>query len=263
MTHLPYEIKLTYIIAIIIMMCFVGFIILVVFIYNKRQLINSQQNQLKEAEHQNQLLQKELERQRVIEQERERISHDMHDDLGAGISAIKLQAEFIMQKFNDQDLQQDIEELLKTSQEMNLSMREMMWSLNPKNDTLENFLTYTGAYAEHFLKKSNIAVAVECHQIAPHTILPSPLRRQLFLCIKEAINNVYKHSNASALQLVFRQKDNFVSIDIIDNGIGYDRNKQDGNGMQNMQQRMEKSGGSFTIQPTPIGLHLSFSISLQ
>jgi two-component system sensor histidine kinase DesK len=95
MNELPHEIKLTYIIAIFVMLLFVGFIIVVVFVYNKKQLIQQQEIIIKESEFQNKLLQKEIERQKSIHLERERISQDMHDDLGAGISAIKLQAEFL------------------------------------------------------------------------------------------------------------------------------------------------------------------------
>lgn len=93
MKNLPIEIKIVYITAAIVTMLFIGFIVFVVLMYNRKQLLNLKEKQLKESEHQNQLLQKELEKQKLIEKERERISHDMHDDLGAGISALKLQAE--------------------------------------------------------------------------------------------------------------------------------------------------------------------------
>jgi two-component system sensor histidine kinase DesK len=118
--------------------------------YNRRQLLYLKEKQLKESEHQNQLLQKELEKQKSIEAERERISHDMHDDLGAGISALKLQAEFLKQRAENDDLKNDIDELLKTSEEMNLSMREMLWSLNSGNDTLGSFIDYSKMYAQNF-----------------------------------------------------------------------------------------------------------------
>jgi two-component system sensor histidine kinase DesK len=121
MKELPEEFKTTYIFAIIIMMSFVVFIIMIVLMYNRKQLY-LKEKQLKESEHQNQLLQKELEKQKSIEKERERISHDMHDDLGAGISALKLQAEFLKQRAENDELKNDIDELLKTSEEMNLSM---------------------------------------------------------------------------------------------------------------------------------------------
>ncbi|WP_312903048.1 sensor histidine kinase, partial [Chryseobacterium taichungense] len=135
MKQIPEDIKLTYIVIALIMISFVAFIIFVVLMYNRKQLLYLKEKQLNESEYQNQLLQKELEKQKSIEKERERISHDMHDDLGAGISALKLQAEFLKQRAEDDNLKNDIDELLKTSEEMNISMREMLWSLNAGNDT--------------------------------------------------------------------------------------------------------------------------------
>ncbi|WP_228446836.1 sensor histidine kinase [Chryseobacterium sp. 3008163] len=150
------EIKITYIMITIVMMFFVVFIIFVVIVYNRKQLLHIKEKQLQQSEYQNQLLQKELEKQKSIEKERQRISHDMHDDLGAGISALKLQAEFLMQKAEDEDLISDINELLKTSEEMNISMREMLWSLNSGNDTVGSFVEYAKTYAEGFLKKHQL-----------------------------------------------------------------------------------------------------------
>jgi two-component system sensor histidine kinase DesK len=108
---------------------------------------------LQEIQFRNGILEKELEIQKKVQEERERISHDMHDDLGAGISALKLQAEFIKQKVEDEMIKADVDDLLKTAGEMNLSMREMLWSLNSDNDNLVNFMQYVAQYAENFLKK--------------------------------------------------------------------------------------------------------------
>ena len=140
MKELPSEIKFTYIIAIAVMLLLVCFVLMILFLYNKKQLFYLKEKQLKQAEYENQLLQQELERQRSIQQERERISHDMHDDLGAGISALKLQTEFLKQKLKDPELKEDVDDLLKTSEEMNLSMREMIWTLNSENDDLQKFV---------------------------------------------------------------------------------------------------------------------------
>lgn len=150
--HLPDAVLLVLIFAIVILLMFVGFIILVVMVYKKKQMVFIKEKLLQEIEYRNQILEKELEIQKKIQEERERISHDMHDDLGAGISALKLQAEFLKQKINEQHLKEDINDLLKTSEEMNLSMREMLWSLNSNNDTLGNFIQYLTIYSENFFK---------------------------------------------------------------------------------------------------------------
>ena len=154
MNHLPEQVKFMFLIALIILMMFAGFIVMVVMVYKKKQLVFQKERLLKDIQYRNQLLEKELEIQRKVQEERERISHDMHDDLGAGISALKLQAEFIKQKVDDQSVKADVDDLLKTAGEMNLSMREMLWSLNSTNDNLGNFMQYVVQYAEGFFKKT-------------------------------------------------------------------------------------------------------------
>ena len=255
------EIKLTYIIITIVMLFFVVFIIFVVLMYNRRQLLHLKEKQLKESEHQNQLLQKELEKQKLIEQERERISHDMHDDLGAGISALKLQAEFLKQKANDGELKSDIEELLKTSEEMNLSMREMLWNLNSGNDTLGSFIDYSKIYAHNFLKKTKIRLIIENENAIPETTISAEQRRNLFLCLKEALNNAYKHSKADQLKLSFIQNDKEFKMEISDNGIGIDHENPEGNGLRNMKRRMLEQNGHCEVT-TENGTHLFFRIDL-
>lgn len=261
MDHIQDDIKLAYIIAIGIMMIFVVFIILIVLTYNKRQLLYLREKQLKESEYKNQLLQKELEKQKSIEAERERISHDMHDDLGAGISALKLQAEFLKQRAENDDLKNDIDEILKTSEEMNLSMREMLWSLNSGNDTIGSFAEYAKIYAENFFKKTNILLSTEKKDIILETVITTEQRRNLFLCLKEALNNAYKHSESNQLKLSFIQKDKEFMMKISDNGIGINHEKPEGNGLRNMKRRMHEQNGHCEVT-TENGTHLFFRIDL-
>jgi two-component system sensor histidine kinase DesK len=259
MRELPPEIKLTYIIAIIIMLLFVCFIIMMVFIYNKKQLIQQQENQIKESEFQNQLLQKELERQKAIQLERERISQDMHDDLGAGISAIKLQAEFLKYKMPQGNYSDDIEAIITTSEEMNLAMREILWSLNSQNDTVRNFIEYTVLYAKRFLDKTAIDLKTDSKITEKETRLSVKARRNLFLAVKEAVHNIYKHSQANEVFIVFEQTEAVLNITITDNGIGLSDTNQKGNGLTNMFMRMEAINGIFEICPAQRGASLLFT----
>ena len=263
MNKLPFELKLTYIIAIFVMIFFVGFIILVVFLYNKKQNLYIKERQLKEAEHQNQLLQKELERQRSIEVERERISHDMHDDLGAGISALKLQTEFLKEKLkNNVGLQKDLDELLKTSEEMNLSLREMLWNLNKTNDTLQKLVQYISIYGERFFSKTKIKVVIQNDLSSIDYPISSDVRWHLFLCVKESLNNIYKHSQANTVNVKFKQFDQQFILEIEDNGIGLQNAQNEGNGFVNMNHRMQESCGKFEILPSEKGLHLNFEVKI-
>lgn len=259
---MPDKIKLTILLISIIIVFIVISLAFITYLFNKKRLLFLQEQKLKEAEYQNQLLQKELEKQKSIEQERERISHDMHDDLGAGISALKLQAEFLKQKANDEDLQNDIAELLITSEEMNISMREMLWSLNSGNDTLGSFVDYAILYTGNFLKKTKITLHSECEDIISDTPISTELRRNLFLCLKEAVNNVYKHSQANALKLSFCQKENQFLITIADNGTGISNSQSQGNGLRNMKRRMSEVEGDYNIISTGSGTCLTFKVTL-
>jgi len=262
MKSLPSEIKLIFLIALLLVVLLVAFTIFIVLMYNRKQLLYLKEQQLKESEYQNRLLQKELEKQKVLEQERERISHDMHDDLGAGISALKLQAEFLKQKAEDGDLQKDIDELLKTSEEMNISMREMLWSLNSGNDTLGSFIDYAVLYTGNFLKKTKIMVYSECEDVITETPISTEMRRNLFLCLKEAVNNVYKHSHANTVKLSFSQEENKFSMKISDNGNGISEGQKEGNGLRNMKRRMNELSGECTIRSENPGTCLMFRITV-
>ena len=186
----------------------------------------------------------------------------MHDDLGAGISALKLQAEFLKQKVGEQHLKEDIDDLLKTSEEMNLSMREMLWSLNSSNDNLGNFMQYVSLYAESFFKKTDVKINITRKVQLPDTKLNAEIRRNFFLCAKEALNNVYKHSKAQNVDILFTLKDHLFTMEIIDDGEGLGESLTSGNGFNNMQRRIQNLCGLFVIKPSEKGLHLVFEIKL-
>jgi two-component system sensor histidine kinase DesK len=256
---MPEQVKLMFLIAIVILMTFVGFIVMVVMVYKKKQLIFQKEKLLQEIQFRNGILEKELEIQKKVQEERERISHDMHDDLGAGISALKLQAEFIKQKVEDEMIKADVDDLLKTAGEMNLSMREMLWSLNSDNDNLVNFMQYVAQYAENFFKKTDIKITVKRAVYSPETKLNSEVRRNLFLCAKEAFNNIYKHSKASEINILFSLNNNeMFTMQIIDNGLGISGKSSSGYGLQNMQKRMKDVGGECQISSSENGLTLKF-----
>ncbi|MFA7446161.1 MAG: histidine kinase [Flavobacteriaceae bacterium] len=262
MEQLTEEIKTTYFIAIAVMLLLAGFIAIVIVIHNKRHLFYLKEKQLKEAELQNVLLQEELKRQNAIQKERERISIDMHDELGAGISALKLQTEFIKQQIDDPKIKAEIEELRNTSEAMNLAMREMLWSLNSENDNLGNFSQYIGNYAENFFLKSEIELHFSTSGIVPSTKLSSTVRRNLLLCVKESLNNVHKHSEAQHLKLSLTQKNTHFIIDVVDDGKGIPEKSEEGNGLHNIQLRMKSLGGNCLFMPAAKGLHLRFEVGL-
>ncbi len=186
----------------------------------------------------------------------------MHDDLGAGISALKLQAEFLKTKIKDNRLHDDVDDLIKTSEEMNTSMREILWSLNSRNDTLQKFINYIHEYSVHFFSKSPMHLDFE-NTVTEDDTISFYVRRNLFLCLKEAMNNVYKHSKATQVNLSFHFQHQTLRILLHDNGIGFNpETNSPGNGLVNMDSRMKQINGRFQISKVANGTLLEFIITL-
>ncbi|WP_228446835.1 sensor histidine kinase [Chryseobacterium sp. 3008163] len=99
-------------------------------------------------------------------------------------------------------------------------------------------------------------------QITSETPISTELRRSMFLCIKEALNNAYKYSGADQLKLSFIQKNKYLIMEISDNGRGFKLENATGNGLRNMDRRMKESCGKFEISSTENGTSIFFKISL-
>ncbi|QOW11711.1 two-component sensor histidine kinase [Kaistella flava (ex Peng et al. 2021)] len=260
-SSLPFEIKLTYFLAVVLLVVFVGFLIFIVVLSNRKQVISQKENELKDAEFKNILLQKEIEVQKEAERERLRISRDMHDDFGSGISALKLQVEFLKLSKHEGFLDEHINDLLKSCDDLNHSMREMLWGLNSTNDSLESLVNYVTIYAVNFFKKTKIKPHIQ-NAGYQNKIIGAVTRRNLYLCVKEALNNIYKHSLAENVIISFEQVEHQFIIDIIDDGVGLKPESPCGNGFANMDSRMNSMNGEFRIVPSEVGLHLQFVLQL-
>lgn len=261
MNHLPFEMRLTYLVVflltLVLLVCLLGIIVF----YTRRQVLFQKEKKLKEIEFQNSLLQRELENRKKIHNERQRISEDIHDDIGAGISALRLQTEYIRAKIADDKLTQSMDDLLETCDEINLSMRELLWSLRPENECMYQLVRYIEAYAINFFNKTTIQIHFK-KEIRENQFISSVTSRNLFLCMKEAFNNVYKHSSAENLFITFKQTEKDWSIEILDDGVGMCHQKKSGNGLHNMKTRMENCNGNFQILPSEKGCHLRMEFEL-
>jgi len=209
------------------------------------------------------LLETELAQQKLLLSERERISRDMHDNIGAGISALKLQAEFLKQKLdNNPSVSKDIEELLNTSEDMNFSMRELMWGLQSHEEHLGTFVSKALQQAKNFLSKSQVHFEHTEYIENNTAVISGPVRRELLFSLREAINNIYKHSGAANVFVSVLQTGSSLVVEVKDDGIGLNTMRQTGNGLHNMEQRMKNIGGVFEVLPTSGGTHLRYTVPL-
>lgn len=215
---------------------------------NKRLIIEqTREHERLKAENLLKEYEKEIAVYKAQQAERQRISADMHDELGAGMTAIRLMSEIARNKMKE-NTPLEIEKISNSADEVLNKMNAIIWSMNSGNDTVDNLISYIRAYALEYFENTPI----ECKVITPVDIdsqeLTGDKRRNIFLSVKESLNNVLKHSKASLLKIEFQANHNLV-IRIQDNGVGIDMQnlRQFGNGLKNISRRMESIGGSYSI----------------
>lgn len=216
---------------------------------NRKQLIASaRERERLRAENQMNEYEKEIAVYKAQQTERERISADMHDELGSGMTAIRLMSEIARNKMKE-NTPVEIEKISHSADEVLNKMNAIIWSMNSGNDTVDNLVSYIRAYALEYFEYTPIA----CRIYTPDEIAPREMtgekRRNLFLCVKESLNNVLKHSKATEVNIYFDINTD-ISIRIIDNGVGIDMEKirQFGNGLKNIAKRMDSIGGTYLIE---------------
>jgi signal transduction histidine kinase len=216
---------------------------------NRRQLIaQARERERLKADNQVKEYEKELAVFKAQQQERERISADMHDELGSGMTAIRLMSEIARNKMKN-ETPLEIEKISQSADEVLNKMNAIIWSMNSGNDTMDNLVSYIRSYALEYFENTPVRCKVNTPENIMSTELTGDKRRNIFLCIKETLNNTLKHARASVVSIDFCiDKDLFIKIS--DDGIGIDLKniRQFGNGLKNIARRMESIGGTYKIE---------------
>ncbi|MHC1777705.1 MAG: ATP-binding protein [Lentimicrobium sp.] len=200
------------------------------------------------------LYQKDLDRQLMLERERARISQDMHDDIGAGLTKIAMISEAPVKpgdKVNESG--ERMARVASSARDMISRLNVIVWALNPKNDNLDSLIAYSRRYFGEYLENIGISFTTDVPDAIPEITLSPDTRRNLFYAMQEAIHNGVKHGACSEILLEVRINHQIMEITITDNGKGFDITKvtSGGNGLYNMKKRAEELGGSFEIQSSP------------
>ncbi|MBK8721935.1 MAG: hypothetical protein IPL95_06540 [Saprospiraceae bacterium] len=207
----------------------------------------------------------EFDQKTAIYNERNRIARDMHDDISSGLSAIHLIANHIQSMPNHQIFDNEINYIIKSSNEINQNIREIIWSVNSDSDTILNLSIFIKQYI-YTLSESieNTSFKYYSNEKLPLIYISGEKRRNIYLCVKEAINNALKHANATYIKVIFEfNLPNIISIKIIDNGVGFDPNINllSNYGLKNMKNRIENIGGKFSVEVNDLTtIHLEITI---
>jgi len=208
-----------------------------------------------------------LAQEQAMQRERMRIAQDMHDEIGSKLTKISFISERAKGELLDQEpVAGRLDAIADTSRELLLSLDEIVWAVNPHNDTLEHLAAYLGQYVTEYLQNTNVECELHIPRNLPHWPLSAETRHNLFLAFEEIVNNALKHGGASRVRVDMVAGPSRFEIAVTDNGRGFDSaegeragaagaagrtKKRGGNGLWNMRKRLEDIGGQCAISSRP------------
>jgi signal transduction histidine kinase len=193
-----------------------------------------------------------LRQHEALEKERGRIARDLHDQLGANLTQVALLGE-LAESDKDQpaEVAAHAQQIAQTARETTRALDEIVWTVNPANDSLDGLVNYLCKHAQEYLDVAGLRYRLEAPAQLPAVPISPELRHNVFLVAKEAVTNVVKHAQASSVWLRLRLEPGRLALEIEDDGRGLSAADQEKgrNGLRNMRKRMEEVGGTFTIGP--------------
>ena len=191
-----------------------------------------------------------IEQQAALDEERARIARDLHDDLGGSLTQVALMLD--MPEERSAALDEHVRQCSAMVRQVVKAVDGIIWAINPRNDTLPYLIDYISEFAVEFLQAAEIRCRVELPDDLPERRVSPEARHNLFLVVKQALNNIACHAHATEVSLRVAAGDGQIEIEIKDNGRGFTPSPNPrANGLRNMRQRMEEIGGKFVVESKP------------
>jgi len=203
-----------------------------------------------------------LQTQRALEEQRARIARNIHDDLGARATKLSLLAHH--QPSSGADFRAHLDNISTTSRQIVEALDETVWTVNPANDSLVRLAGYLIHFAQDFFRNTGIQCRLDIPTDLPELTVTAEFRFNIFLVVKEALNNVLKHSGAQSALLQMRTAADRLQLTIQDDGRGFNpASVAHRNGLNNLQTRVAGLGGQITVESTPgHGTKISLAVPL-
>lgn len=207
---------------------------------------------------------RELEQKAALDKERARIAKDIHDDLGGSLTQTLLFLKLAEKNPGEPEkTRQFLNQISGSVRQVVQSLDEIVWAANPGNDSLPHFIDYIGQFASEFMQAAGIRCRFDLPDDPPAIPLAPEIRHNLFLVLKESLNNIVRHAGATEVRLHVSLDDQQLRMSIRDDGKGFGNGPKEpgSNGLSNMRTRMEDIGGRWNIESAP-GLGTTVSVSL-
>jgi ligand-binding sensor domain-containing protein/signal transduction histidine kinase len=206
----------------------------------------------------------QLEQEKAIERDRARISQDLHDEIGSSLSEIAILSSLGKRKPKEAQLR--LEEISERAASVIENLGEIVWAINPRNDTLDNLFSHIRRYTVHYLDLARIQCVCCAPDSIPSVPVTAEVRRNIFLIVKEALHNVVKYAHASRVSFDMMYLNDSITVIIADNGKGFliHEKMESGNGLGNMKRRMDDIGGTISLDTAPgCGTRITLSVAIQ
>jgi signal transduction histidine kinase len=204
-----------------------------------------------------------IEQQAAVERERGRIARDIHDDLGNRLTEIQLLTGLAQRNCEiPRQAVVQIDEISSAARQATDALDEIVWAINPRNDTLSHLINYLGQFTTDYLRTAGIQCRVDLPESPPAKSVSAEVRHNLFLAIKESLNNIVRHAHATEVSMLILATDESLSVIVADNGRGFSGEVKDrwADGLENMRRRVVEIGGQFELKSNPgAGTRVSFN----
>ena len=213
-----------------------------------------------------------MERDAALELQRSRIAQDMHDELGASLTKIAILSEVAKRELESKTSNTlSLNAISETAREVVDGLGQIVWTVNPSNDTLESLCAYLREYAGEFFERTNIACEFDIPMELPEVVVTAEFRRNIFLAAKEILTNVARHSSAQRVRIKIRadleaEKRREFMLQISDDGCGFDaaRVSRFSSGLGGIRERIGKLGGTVTVTSAPgTGTMVTVSVAIE
>ncbi|GEM_PF-855451 len=200
---------------------------------------------------------RQLEHERALERERTRISRDLHDELGVGLTEIGLLGDVVAATPpSEANANSEVAgEISGRARGLVAALDEIVWAINPANDNSLALGDYFSRYAQNLLQRAGLRCQIDVASVSRDARVSAEMRHQLFLAFKEALNNVLTHARATEVCIGIALENSCLTIRVADNGSGIGPAATTGSpdGLHGMRERLTQIGGACEIRSVPSG----------
>jgi signal transduction histidine kinase len=198
-----------------------------------------------------------VEQERALEHERARIAQDLHDDLGSSLTRISLLSDLARSdKDNPSQVEVHAQKISQSAGQTVRALEEIVWALRPGSDSLQSLVEYIAHFANELFEGEGAHCRLDLPHDLPARSLPPEMRHNIFLVVKEALTNAFKHSHAREVRVQAKASARTLEFVVQDDGQGFESQalppkpgKRQGLG--NMRRRAEDMGGTLTVESVP------------